>query len=152
MWFWDTLTFGLLSLTWFQHIAWLSQYPYLNCFVHKWWKFNSSKFQFWIYFWRAEMTRFHKIYHKKLCYFTCWVRLWPNIGHLALFTSKIKFLLVRHVTYVVLIFTGENMGIKTQLNMNKWASVNMLDVKFQVHLGAEKVQWGNCHEIEVYSK
>ena len=54
--------------------------------------------------------------------------------------------------YVVLIYTGENMGIKTQLNMNKWASVNMLDVKFQVHLGAEKVQRGNCHEIKVYSK
>ena len=54
--------------------------------------------------------------------------------------------------YAVFIFTGENMGIKTQLNMNKWASVNMLDVKFQVHFGAEKVQWGNCHEIKVYSK
>ena len=44
---------------------------------------------------------------------------------------------------MVFIFTGENMGIKTQLNMNKWASVNILDVKFQVHLGAEKVQGGN---------
>ena len=86
------------------------------------------------------MTRFHEIYHKKLCYFTCWVRLVPNIGHLALFTSKIKFLLVRPVPYEVFIFTGENIGIKTQLNMNKCASVNMLDVKFQVHLGAEKVQ------------
>ena len=29
------------------------------------------------------------------------------------------------------------MGIKTQLNIDKWASVNILDVKFQVHLGAE---------------
>ena len=27
--------------------------------------------------------------------------------------------------------------------MSKWASVNVLDVKFQVHLGAEKVQRGN---------
>ena len=44
------------------------------------------------------------------------------------------------------------MGIKTQLNINKWASVNILDVKFQVHLGAEKVQGGNCHEIKVFSK
>ena len=98
------------------------------------------------------MTTFQVTYHKKLYYFTCWLRLEPNIGHLALFTSKIKFLLVRPVTYVVFIFTGENMGIKTQLDMNKWASVNILDVKFQVHLGAEKVQGGNCHEIKVFSK
>ena len=44
------------------------------------------------------------------------------------------------------------MGIKTQLKINKWASVNIVDVKFQVHLGAEKVQGGNCHEIKVFSK
>ena len=64
-------------------------------------------------------------------------------GLFCIFTTKMRLLLIKKSTKEVQTFTIGNIWIQTKLNMTTEGSIETVDIRFQVHLGAKVTEIKN---------